>query len=476
MSPTEAEIALDAGLAFEERYLWEDASSTYQAAIAALDEGDAPDEPALARLLIRQGCADRNLGRWRPAWRALNRAYTLSRQVGAAPAMAQIAIEATQANAPWVRVAPLLEEALEALGNESPPLRGTLLALLTQWDAASTPSERFDEAVSLAEEYEIPVVRAVLSVSRRALADVLDDPSALSVAYGQAQMPMAAAGMLPAAAELGRVAGTQLLWAGRMRECTSVFEEGLEFASRHRLAYYRNVILLHLGMVAVSRGDLLWLGQIIDEMAGSEAVVFSYHPMTRAELAGDLDAARQLMPDPATGGNVGTFMCGVHGARARVLYHAGDHDAARRELAAWSNFFGPDLGPSAYGEIDVALAALADDATVARAYEVYTAREPQRFGGRGLDLIRGSLAARLGRSTDAERHFRTAMQWAEAEGLPFEGARARQALGALLAAGGAEADARHLLATALETFESLGIGFHAGECRSALDRLSAANP
>lgn len=470
MSPTDAEIALDAGQAFEERFRWEDASSAYGAAIVEWDEGGLPEDSVLARLLTRQGCADRNLGRWRPAWRALNRAYTLSRQAGDAEAMAQIAVDATQANAPWARVAPLLEEALEALGDGSPSMRGTLLALLTQWEAASVPSDRYDEAASLAEEFDILVVRAVQSVSRRALADIRDDPSALSAVYRRAQMPMAAGGMLPAAAELGRVAATGLLWAGRMRECTSVFEEGLEFASRHRLAYYRNVILLHLGMVAVSRGDLPELGRIIDEMSGSETVVFSYHPMARAELAGDLEAARQLMPDPATGGNVGTFMCGVHGARARVLYHAGDHDAARKELEAWANFFQPEmLGPSAYGEVDVALAALADDATVLRAYEAYAARESQRFGGRGLDLIRGSLAARLGRKGEAEQHFRAAIRWAADEALPFEGARARQALGVLL---GAKADARQLLSEALETFESLEIAFHAGECRSALDQLS----
>ena len=180
-----------------------------------------------------------------------------------------------------------------------------------------------------------------------------------------------------------------------------------------------------------ARWDWEQLDARISELGSGPDVVSHPHEMALAELRGDLNRAVALLPDPETAGSIPGYLGYIHGVRTRVLHNAGRVTEARRELGEWYRAFdvqpgmrrGGYVGPSTLAEIDTALAALGDEAACRDLYAELEARPWARFGGRGYDVIRGSLAERLDMPGEAEGHYLAGRDWAARERLPVEEGR-----------------------------------------------------
>lgn len=180
-------------------------------------------------------------------------------------------------------------------------------------------------------------------------------------------------------------------------------------------SYHELNILCALAGVALARGDDTRFEALVAEAHGDNYWL-DLLAVARAEIAGDMAQAVALLPTLQQSGGYPTYMAHVLGARARVLYRAGDMHGARRELAAWrSACEGITGGYSvthnkllAFTEVAECLPALADLTLVQQVYEQLQAMAPIRFApwsARSVDASRGTLALHLGEVNAAMQHF-----------------------------------------------------------------------
>ena len=445
---------LRAARRFETSELWQQAAGSYGECLSLVEQRDSSQPDALD-LNLAQGCCLRNVGEWRPAWQALARAFDEARERRSGTAMARVALEISEMSVPMQRVLPLIDEALAAIGDEDPPLRARLIAARLSRDNGVDDARHADEAASIARELELDDVELQLAASVREAEQLVGDAPAIAHRRRAAAHALAGTGRLATAARLLLEAGAVLLWEGRITEGEQALGEALEFARSHHLRFYELRVLSNLASLAFARCDFQTLDSIIKELHGQEG---SVREAARWELVGELDRALALLPTPDDAGHIAAFLMSIHGARARVLHSAGRLDEARREVAHWHRAFdaqgamsrGAISATNGLAEIDVTVAALGDDAACREFYAELEARNAQRFGGRGLDLIRGSLAERFDRENEAAAHYQTGAAWAHESGFPVDEARCLAALARLWQRIGKHAEAERLRLRARE--------------------------
>ena len=436
---------LRAGRDAQARLQWQEAAAHFDEclSIAARDQ----PVPILEEFEIQlaRGICLRNAADWRPAWRALRRAFDLAVEHDDATAMGRAALELMEMNAPLRRLAVMADKALGSMGSEEPELRARLLAARVAWDQDPSSGHLVAEALALAQSEDggalapddvLALISATLkSRSLYRAGDVLT----VGERGRRAHAALHEAGRVVTAARILLDVGSLEMWGGHIARGERTLLGGAEYAAAHGLHFYHPRLLARVGNAAFARADWGHLDEVISELGlGADTV---HHPLAvmRAEVRGDFANAIADLPKPEAAGRVPGFLGYIRGIRARVFLAAGRPDDARREMAGWYQAFdaqlgmrrGGDVGPSTLAEIDTVLAELGDERSCRELYDELEARPWARFGGRGYDIIRGALAERLDLPGRAEIHYRTGTRWARREGLPIEEGRCLLALARL---------------------------------------------
>ena len=278
------------------------------------------------------------------------------------------------------------------------------------------------------------------------------------------------------AAESAYFASNSALGAGSLDEGRVAAEHALAYAQAHHVRFYEENSAAQLLALMLARCDFAGFDALAAEHASDASWVVTLLRAGRAEMAGDIDGALALLPDPAAAGGVPVNLMWIHGSRARVLANAAQHDRARQELramrAAWAvgvtRFF--DHGLSA---VDEALTQIADSALLQtidaelRTDPVALRANYQPLTGRSTQRIYGDVALGLDQLEDAEMRFRTGLAWCERERCPIEAGRCLHGLAEV-------AERRGDAAEALSLFDRAAVLFQQHGAKLYLDRVIAA--
>jgi class 3 adenylate cyclase len=197
----------------------------------------------------------------------------------------------------------------------------------------------------------------------------------------------------------------------------------------------------------------------------------------RAEMAGDLDRAVALLPDPASAGGYPVFLGVIHSTRARVLFNAGKVEEARSEFAQVLEAAKTDptqwmINGVAFnfvnvGVLDEALMPLADEQLLRGVVE-NDLRRGIIFDGMGRCLVRasGGIALSIGDIETAERYYTEALVLCEREGCPIETGRCHFGLAEV-------AEQRGRVSEALQHLDRAALLFQEHGAKLYLDRAIA---
>jgi class 3 adenylate cyclase len=475
-----------AALQAEAQFAWDEAAQQYERCLTLVSEAEDRLGEDEAGLLTALGRCARDDGQYRPAWRALMRALTLYRQRGDGVGFARAYLEADLVPAPPERKVPMLREAIELLGAGDSHLEAQLLSLAPFMGRRFGSEEQVEaarrRASELVAEHGFADVEATLVNVESMLAWRNGEVARGIELLGEVFERRARLGLVRLAAGNAWLASIRILAPGSLDEGRAAAEKALAYAQAHHMRFQEeNSAALLLALLLV-RCDFAGFDALAAERASDASWVVTALRATRAEIAGDLDAALALLPEPAAAGGNPDQLTLVHGTRARVLANAGQFDRARQELvalrAAWDTADSPvyegvaiDMGGLA--ALDEALTQIADGVLL-RAIDAYQRGEPlapqlnyQALAGRTIQRIYGDVALRLDQLEDAEALYRTGLEWCERERCPIEAGRCLAGLAEVAERRGDAAEALSLLDRAAVLFRQHGAKLY-------LDRVIAA--
>lgn len=177
---------------------YEEGATSFRRALEILELAECADDARRCEMLLALGDAEWRAGRVEACERATLTAAAIAKELGAAALLARAASIMAQgwgwtASGPLIR---LLEEALDALGDEDSPLKGTLLARLARelavraYLGVADVADRSARAVALSEE---SVIVARRSGDARSLAWALEARSLATWGPESAEQRRAAA-------------------------------------------------------------------------------------------------------------------------------------------------------------------------------------------------------------------------------------------------------------------------------------------
>jgi len=470
----------------EAQFAWAEAARWYEQVLTLLTEGEPAGPADQAALYMSLGACYSHTYQPRVAWRNLMRATALYRERADGAGLARAAMLATQIVAPAGRHVALVEAALNALGTEEPYLEASLLAerawLGLGSEAVGRAAKRAEELVR-AHGYVDVEGRLTLLAAARAEAEGRHDDSVALALTAHAQL---------AAGGKGRWAGLALQmaagvnWnAGRLADAEAALKNTLTYLQTIHSRQQEQGTLEVMASIALARGDEGRFSALISSIDTGTLGGLLLRSV-RLEQANDLAGAVALLPAPSLAGNVPWALLIAHGHGARVRFHAGDREGARRELAAWrtalSDFWqghdtvGTALIQAGFPMVDQALVVVGDDDMVQAAYTQLQNWPSLRFSGwlaQGTDHLRGDLALRLGITQEAEEHYRTGLAWAAREQVPAEQGRCLQGLAELAERRGDHTAALRHLDRAAALFQQHGLTLYLQQVLAKKDLLKA---
>jgi len=458
-----------AGREAEARYAWDEAARLYQRATTLLDDTtdvafDADRHDLYAALARSANAA----GEFRLAWRALMIAVDGYRARGDGVGMAQIStLPSLNIWAPSARLAPVLLEALDLIGDRLNELDLELLSEITSalhWPYVRpfVPDSAV-ETVTACSRHRVDVESA--SDAARNNMQLVEFFAALR--SGDLQHAVEAARSTPQATNAELIAGE--LGAARVAAESQLAQPWLSrlFQDSQRVA---------LGSVALLRADYAAFDAVV---ASADSGNFWYDGLraARALVSGHLESAERSLPDPSKAGGVPHVLTVIHAVRCGVLWQAGRHAEAGSDFrhaldAAEASGYpslraGAGLSPadveSTHGPFmfEVAAAHFAEGAE-REALEVIVRSQPGVTAARtmqwpaSVQRVYGEWALVLGMDDDAERLFADALGWCERERCPIEAGRCNQGLAELAERRGDHALAMEHLDRAGELFSRHG--------------------
>ena len=471
-----------AGQAAESMWAWSEASRHYEDAIAVLSShGDSRGQRAA--LLLSLGHAQRGNGEYVVAKDTLERAVEAFRELEDWSGFSWAVVERQMVNPRTDHGRALVREALSHDDRCDPVLTATLLLRLSrEWfdDEAEAAAA---EAEQIADAHGVGDVKAEV-MFRQVLATYLQrglDAALLLLDDAHEQMTDGGAPFRRYA--VPNMAVRLLIEAGRLSE-TAPWLEGLRAVIGGQ-DDVMGVAAATLGVNEVTlsflRGDLS--PATVELHPGAPPRVLMLHNAVCAELAGDLERAHTLALDAGEPPFPERAML-WHGTRARITWRARGVAEARAEFARWRDALRGDVQPfmrpelHAFVTLDDALFVLGDEALLVDALEYLETLPDSRaaflFGAPGLDQLRGALALHFDRVDDAERWYRTGVDWANHEGCPIELGRNLSGLAEVAERRGQRANALRRLERAIESFEGCGASLWRDQARSRLDELRSA--
>jgi hypothetical protein len=237
-----------------------------------------------------------------------------------------------------------------------------------------------------------------------------------------------------------RSAGYAVLAAGRLDDGIQLASRAWAYASQRRMRFHEQLAGLDVAGVFFARSQLDRCVATLDAIPGELDFRKDLFRAWIAEQRGDTESAINALPSLERAGGASGALPQVHGGRAGVLWRAGKERAAQAELRAWREAARNDgrLLDDAPAALE-AIIALGDDDLLRELNDAKSNRPYERYStlqGRGLDLVRGAVCARLGQLEEAERHYRTGAAWAAEQRCPLEEARCLRGLADVTAARG----------------------------------------
>ena len=449
--------------------LWDEAAREYEAALSLIAAGAGEDEGALLTAL---GACYWNLSEARTAWRTLRRAITLCRDRGDGAGMARATAEILRIWGPPHRHLAMADEALAALGDADPYLRALLLLRRSRYNDAEDP--QFNEAMALAEQHQFEDLLTV-HIDRRGWTALNEGRTEEGIALLEsAHERYARLCVYDPAAGVLRGAGFVTMAYGRLDQGAELSARTLAYAREVHLRFTEQLALMDLAGEAFARADFGRCRELVAQTPTDSDFRGDLYKMWMTELEGDLDGALRQLVNPERGGGATTALSQTHCANARVLFRAGKHDAARRELETWAEI--ARQGNSICEELPAiydCLVALGSDEMIDEVHEALerNAARPVpvlycTLQGRAMGPAWGAVALRLGRTGEAERAYADGLAWCERERVPIDAGQCHAGLAAVARARGDEGAAAEHLARAASIFE-------AHSARLWLDRLIA---
>ncbi|MCH8228579.1 MAG: VWA domain-containing protein, partial [Proteobacteria bacterium] len=429
------------------------AARHYENCLTLVSEADDMLGEDEAGLLTELAQCWQKSAEFRQAWRCLTRAINLYRERGDGVGMARATLAARMQATPEQERAQR-EAALVSLADDDPHTRALLL-VPERVDFSESAERDAARAAKLARTHEFADVEAQLldRESHRALYErrFVDVPRAARTAF---QAFDVLNDVTNAAHHLTDIAMVHLM-SGDLDQADTAAIEGRDYARKSRLRLWEQWNIAILGACTLLRCQNDRFDALAREMPGRHEFM-DMLAAARAERAGDMERALALAPtmdSVAAGGSVTLGqVVAIQGAYARVLYNAGDENAARSQLSAWGQSFnGLDyilFAAPGLAEVDECLTVLGDDELVQSVYERAVQWESVRSGpysSQGIDHILGALALRLDSVDEAEQHYRTGLEWCERERCPVEAGRCLQGLAAVAERRGNTAEALPLL-------------------------------
>jgi len=483
----------------EAQYGWDEAARHYEDCLTLAGAADESHSEQEARVLLKLGICARNAGDYRKSWRSLMRAMDLAREQEDATGMAKAALEAQLMLAPPGRQIALVEEALSALGDGDPYLEARLLARRLLPGAAS--EGEFNKARSrvmeLVEEHGFDDVQATVISMDGLRANSAGESERAADLFDQAFEIRSRLGLARDAANDLYLRATNVLISGRLDAAGEVAEKGFEYARRHHLRYQEENCAGLIGSIMFFRCEFEQFDAFVEERASDASFLPQMLSAARAEMAGDLDRAVALLPDPTSVGGAPGFQGIIHSTRARVFLNAGKTEEARFEMARALEVAKVDperrlvdgiaFNAGTPSLLDEALVELADDAllkAVAKGgYRVVA-------DGIGKSFVRalGGVSLFLGDLEDAEGRFSDALEWSERERCPIEAGRCHYGLAEVAEQRGQTSEALQHLDKAASLFQEHGAklyldraiakkvklqGIESGDIKTSIDAVVA---
>jgi eukaryotic-like serine/threonine-protein kinase len=471
LTPRHAERALRysrlAAEQAEAQSAWDEAARHYEHCLTLVGEAAGPLKDTEPDLLIASGRSLRCALEPRAAWRNLMRAITLCKQRGDAVGVARATLEAARIPAPPGRTDALLREAVDLLGDADPYLEAHLIL------ARARPfGDRLGEAEvrrieEILQHHDFPDVAAALSCERGmvALGDMRFDDAWRE--YDRAYDGLLKHGRMNEAGYIIFVRGIMPLMLGDLVRGKQVAEDALRRTREIHAGFWEVNLLLRLAGLALARGQAQEFQELLEQIVpnyGRDLL-----RVAQAELSGDLVRAQALLPAMEAAGGVPSWVAQVHAARARILLHLGDTEAATAELNAFKSAL--DGMPKSQASIGRLYPTLEADEAIAllgaldarEFYEELVGCAPLRwepFVLSGADRIRGALAMRLGLIDEAEMHFQDGLDWSQHEGLSLEAGRCLLRLADIEEARGETRSAFERVDRAIGLFREFGTKLH----------------
>ena len=430
----QAQQHLAVGAAAYDATRWSDAVREYEAALSLISTHGETVGLDEAELLTRLGSCYWSMSDARTGWRTLRRAMSLYRDRGDALGFARATVEVLRIWGPWERQLAMADEALEMLGpdgnssetSETAYLRARLL-MATMWRGQT---ERFDRAIEIAEKHGFGdiLARRIENQSWQAFRDTGDLEASITLAFRAHDEYAAAKAYEPACGAL-RGCGFSAFEHGLLDRGVEIARRCVDYARSVHLRFHEELALTDLAGEAFARADYDRCHAILGELTTNTDFRADLYRMWMVERSGDTRAAVQMKVDPERAGRAATGMSQTHGAAAGVMYRAGLHEPAKRELEQWAEIAGESRELAFEAPVLFeCIVGLGDDDLVRKvcdAYEVHQADEPPpptfaTLSGRAGAPSHGAMLMRLGRVDDAERVYREGLAWCERERVPVD--------------------------------------------------------
>lgn len=476
----------------EVTFAWSEAVRHYDRWLAL----SAGDGVRLARVLEGKARAIRLAGMDpREAWRALMLAVSEYRSAGDPVGAARATLAALTMPTQPGRRRELADEALRDASSLDARVEGLLIVHRLRLrgldpERAADLERRLYALRETAADAELEAHATLIEVDAAISSRRLDDAATLARVAAARYEALGDTNAAAAAVHSGYLALNLL---GRLDESGDALQRLLLLATRAR--NWVVVGYAHMGLAGLHRtqGDVNAFAEAVTAIPEQNWTRRLY-AAELAELAGDGERAAGLLPDPSLTAGVPAFDLIMRGARARILFHAGVLEKARSELDEWARVFSSVLsaGPTVIETMPETVAypfpiesaiALADDCLVAlgpdelarHALGLLEAAPHVRAAGesRGLDVLRGALARRLGDPEGARRWYQEGLAWAEGERCPLEVGRCLFGLAELAIQRHDEAEAVPLLDRAIGLFTEQNAGLYLTQALAARLDLGA---
>jgi predicted ATPase/DNA-binding CsgD family transcriptional regulator len=399
---------------------WDEAARHYEACLTLMAASEEALDLDEASLLLRHGSAARYAGDLRKGWQSLMRSLDLfrARKDAEGAGHAALVAMAMPLQAPVARRIAVLDLALGTEGERDPAIEAALLAHRAVNLGFPAGDADADRAEALCKLTAAPEASGLANEYRGSAAWLTNQPEESCRLHKAAVNELLEHGLRATACHPFTFYLQALKVTGRLDDFEAATLRYEKLAREIGDTVHITNAGFEITCLAFLRGDFATvLARLSDGNYGRPTLA-----VCLAEARGELAGIEKLVVPIEEVPDVDLLILGATVPRAEAFFLAGDHEAAKVELARMEELV-PRIHVDTWGELLAApaLIALGSDEAIHAMYERYSARPGMRATSTGsVDRIRGQLALRLGLVDEAAEWFRFGLEWCERERCPVE--------------------------------------------------------